>query len=416
MVEKLKTSKRSRYLVLSAIITIFVVSFTAGTVIIIKELIDWTLSTKWNLSTGWPGFFVALMLWGWLMYRFIHGSLRYIESNPPHKGILVFFGKRIKIVLSEGLHFLPLYPIAFDVVLVKMEKNNKDLLEQIVKTPDYADLGFNVSLTWTAGSWIEDQKRQGDLFFAFLNSGGKEGVEKITVDVIQDRLRVWAFSGEEGPANWQEAMGAKDDAIAILIKAVLGDDIPGIPSAIPTSILLRYYNVPRKPPLEYQRRVWGKKTKNGSEWEGLEQELDKLKEQNKTSDLEKAIRERQEIIAKIKQGNGHFISNALGITLHRFTITNVQLKGEVANAVLRRPQEQQEREAEKTEMDHFMERVDELRGKGFSNELAAEITQITLGKVTKTVQEKKGSVSPDILKAFEKSLKEVLEKIFDKND
>jgi len=335
------------------------------------------------------------------MIAFVYYAIREIPADPPHKGILLFLGRRLRKVLHEGWQYLPLCPIIFNAVKVKVTKINQDLEEQIVKTPDLTDLGFKISITWTPGSWTANNEEQADLLFAFLNSGREETVKNILKDIIQDRLRVWAFSGEEGPADWEEAVGAKDEALAILIKAILGDDIPSIPSSIPTNVLLRYFNVPKKKPLIYQKKKWGKQGKEGNEWEGLEKELGDLSREERSA-LEEAVKKRQEIIAKVKQGNGVFVKRSLGITINRFTINEVVLKGKVAEAVEGRVVEKHQREAEKTELQHIRRRTKELIKEGFTREQAVEITQTERGKITKSVDEKKLTISPETLSVVEK--------------
>lgn len=347
--------------------------------------------------SSWIGFF----LWLALMILFIYKSIREIEI--VHVGVLVFMGKRTNKVLPEGWHYLPLYPIVFRVALIKAEKNNKDLPEQQVRTPDYAESGVKIGLTWMAGSLEATKEEQASLLQTFLNSGGREGVERIMVDVVSDRLRMWTFSKEEGPATWQELMGATDETVAVLIRAILGDNINHIPY-LPTDVLLRYYNIPQKPPLEYQKAKWGKIAKNGSEWERLEAELGRLRTAGHLDELESAVRERQRIIKEIKEGNGRCTIKSLGITLNRFTMT-VELKGGVADAATKRAQEVEERAAERTETNHFVELVTGFRRKKFSNAEAAEMAQIALGKfekVKKTKDEKKHeiSVSPELIKAI----------------
>jgi hypothetical protein len=353
-------------------------------------------------------FWIELVVFLIFAVLFIYYSIRIIPADPPHKGVLVFLGRRQNIVLFEGWCFLPFYPIVFDIIKVDVTKNNEDLPEQVVKTPDLADLGFQISLTWAAGSWTENKERQAELLIAFLNSGGKEGVKRIYEDVIRDRLRVWAFSTEEGPSNWQEATGAKDEAIAMLVKAILGDDIPPISSDIPTTVLLRYFSVPRKGPLEYQKEKWGEQTEEGNEWQGLEAELNKMTPEG-LDNLKNAVKERQEIVAKIKRGNGNFVNTNLGITINRFTINNVVLKGRVAEAVESRVREKEEREAEKTEMSGVIARIQELNREGkVPKDLAAEMVQTERGKVVKSINETKFSFSPELIKL----VKGIFESIF----
>lgn len=371
-------------------------------------------------------FWGRLVLWVLFMLVFIYYSIRKVITDPPHKAVLVFLGRRQKKVLSEGWHFFPLYPIIFDFIEIDVTKVNKDLVGLRVKTPDLADLEFDVSITFTPGSWTENKENQAELLkiwddkqvwsletwneyqaellIIFLNSGREEGVITIITDIIQDRLRIWAFSKEEGSATWQEAIGAKDEALAILIKAILGDEIPRIPSSIPTGVLLRYFSDPRKRPLEYQKR-WGKQSEAGSEWEGLEKELQKITEADRIK-IKKSVEQRQEIITKVKQGNGFFVKRSLGITINRFTINKVVLIGKAAEAVEKRVVEDEERKAEETELEHLRARIKELnRESKLSKEQAVEIVQTERGKISKAVNETKISLSPEVIDLGKKLLK-----------
>lgn len=374
-------------------------------VLIVATLICWVINT-------WVGI-GATVVSCWFVLWFFHASIRKIPADPPTKGVLVFLGKRQQVVLDEGWRFLPFYPIIFDVVMVKVVKVNQDLSEQLVRTPDLAEIGVTVSITWTPGvSSSHSVEEQAEVLISFLNSGGEKGVANIIADIIKDRLRTWAFSKEEGPANWQEAVGSKEEAIAILIKAILGDDIPPITSTIPTTILLKYFNSPQQKPFEYERKRWGRKSKTGSEWEGLEKELSILSsdEHNK---LQKQVAERREIIKKVRQGNGVFHKKSLGITINRFTINDIILKGKLAEAAELEVKEKHERNAEIVEIKHILQRVLELRKSlDISAEQALEIVQTERKKITKTISESKLNISPETRAMFEKIVPEIFDKLF----
>ena len=96
----------------------------------------------------------------------------------------------------------------------------------------------------------------------------------------------------------------------------------------------------------------------------------------------------------------------LGITIHLLTINNVALTGSVAEAVQQRVKEIEEREAETTELDHVLKRVGKLNKEGkLPKELAVEMVQTERGKVSKTVNETKLSVSPEIISLLKKFMK-----------
>lgn len=207
---------------------------------------------------------------------------------------------------------MPFYPLIFDAVLVNVTKVNYDLQEQLVRTPDNAEIGVKVSITWTPN------KEDAEQLINFLNSGEHEGVQSILHDVIGNRLREWAFLHGEGPATWEEAVASGDEAVAILLKAILGDDLTKIPSDIPTSVLLKYFSKPRPIPSQYETQKWGR------DWEKLEKELKGLGIDGMAF-LKEKIEHRRELVKKVCQGSGEFIRPDLGIVISRLTIS-IRLK------------------------------------------------------------------------------------------
>ncbi len=398
------------FIVLVTILFILIFSLIAG--FIAKGLCQYVF-TKIKLSGGFfsgVGWIAGLILFFFLTHKlirpFLEDTIREIPADPPHKGVLLFLQERTMEILDEGWRLFPFYQVLFGAIVIDISKNNEDLPPQEVKTPDLANLSFEVSITWSAGGcWDKGKKEQIKLLNNYIMSGKKPGVEKIYRDVIQSRLRAWVFAEDEGPASWQEAIGCRDEVIATLVKAILGDNIPTIPSDIPTNVLLRYFSVPRKGPLEYQKQKWGKQTEQGSNWEGIEAQLKEIVG-SKLEALKKAIKERQDIIRTLREGNGSLVHKKLGITIHLLTINNVILVGPVAEAVQKRAKEKEERIAETTELDHVLEKVKKLSKEGkVPKELAVEMTQTERAKITKTVNESKISLSPELISLLKKFMK-----------
>jgi len=387
------------FVTILTVLLILVVSVFAG------ELCEYVLKAIGlpNWVCFWISLLIETFLFIYLTYRFLKDAIREIPADPPHKAILLFLGKRQDKILDEGWRLLPFYQIIFDVIAIDITKNNEDLPPQEAKTPDNADLNFEVSITWSAGGyWDKEKKKQIKLLNNYIMSEKEPGVKKIYKDIIQSRLRAWVFAEDEGPARWQEAIGCKDEAIATLVKAILGDNIPAIPSDVPTNVLLRYFNVPRKPPLEYQKQKWGKQTEQGNEWEILDAQLEEIGD-SKLEALKKAIKERQNIIRTLREGNGSLVHEKLGITIHLLTINNVALVGPVAEAVQKRAKEKEEAIAEKTEIDHLLNMIKKLSKEcKIPKELAAELVQTERGKITKHVEEKKMSASADLTRVAKK--------------
>jgi len=335
------------------------------------------------LTRDWIGALVG----GVLLAVFFANSLKKIPARPPQVGLLVILGKRTRVVLSEGWHILPFFPIITDAIRIGIQKRNLDMPEQIIRTPDRAQIGVWVGVTWQV------DYNDGESIINFLNSGGEEGVMDIFTDIIEDRLRSWALSMSEGPSNWQEAIAAGDEAIAVLLKAILGDDLRPVPF-FPTPVLLKYYNLPRIPPSKCEAKHWGKK------WEKLEVEMNRVAPVGspERANLEDSIEERQEAIIHAKQGNGSFAKSSLGIIIVRFTLNKMEPKGGLAGKAELQAEEDQERLGEKLELKHVGASAKRLQKQlGVSAEEAVRITQTERGKTPQTIVSHLVRVSPETL-------------------
>jgi hypothetical protein len=160
----------------------------------------------------------ALVCFLILTTLFVKNAVKNIPANPPHKGVLTFLGKRQKVVLNEGWNWVPLYPIIFSFILIKVEKINHNLQLHKVRTPDRAEVSITVSFTWIPGI-----KEISDSYITYLNSGREEGVKKNINSVIEDHIRNWAILNEGGPTTWMEAQATEDGIYEILVRAFLGD-------------------------------------------------------------------------------------------------------------------------------------------------------------------------------------------------
>ena len=101
--------------------------------------------------------------------------------------------------------------------------------------------------------------------------------------------------------------------------------------------------------------------------------------------------EEQIEIRKIRRGNGLAKVRSLGIVINRLNIGTIKVLGRLAEEAELTAREQRQREAEKIEIAHVAERINELKEKtGVSAEVAAEIVQTERGKVRKEIKEYKG--------------------------
>lgn len=188
-------------------------------------------------------------------------------------------------------------------------------------------------------TWIPNE----DYAIEYLNNGGEDGVKTILADMVVQRLREWAIAMDKGPKDWEDALRAQDDATAMLIKAIAGFS--------PTL----FSNI-----------------------------------------------EQEQIIRKVAQGNGVQPIPQLGITLNRLNVKEIKPRGELARAAELLVKEQRERVGEKLEIQHVQNMILELKNiLGITNEQALEIIQTERGKVTKKIQEIKGTVSVETLEKIE---------------
>lgn len=175
-----------------------------------------------------------------------------------------------------------------------------------------------------------------DYAIEYLNHGSEDGIKNILSDMVKERLRERAIGADKGPRNWEELLHAQDEATAMLIR-----EIVGLPSHLSKG-------------------------------------------------------EHDELIQKIRAGNGIQPIPQMGITLNRLNITEIKPRGELAQAAERFVKEQQDMKG----VTYVLGQADEIMKKvGCSYTQAIELLQTERGKVAKKIQEIKGSVSDDIMKA-----------------
>lgn len=317
---------------------------------------------------------------------FLQG-LRRIPAEPPQVALATFLGGRIQIVKKEGWRFFFIYPYLFGYIPIEVTKVNmtpeKDLDVQRVRTPDLAEIDIPISVTWTP------DKESAKALIEFVNSGKEAGVKTILEGIIKEKLRQWALSTEEGPSNFREAIGAQEEVVAVLLKAIVGDKLSPIESGnVSTTALLKYFSKPQKQPNMIEKGVYG------DNWEEIDDYLKNLEPEDRQK-LEGQVNDRANAIRGIRQGNGKIGHPSLGIVINRLNIGEIKLFGKVAEAAELKVKEEQEREAEKVEMEHIQSRVKIFVDTGFSPEKALEIVQTERGKVVKTISEKQLNISPE---------------------
>ena len=274
-------------------------------------------------------------------------GLRKIPADPPHKAVVTRLGKRINKVKREGWRFFFFFPYLYGYILVKVTKINHDLPPQLVRTPDMAELEIPVSLTWTPVDikLPDDHGEPVSGLINYLNAGGEKGVKEILDDIVRERLREWAMSKIEGPQTWEEALNAREEAISILIKSIVGESLGPIDTDIPTAILLRFYNLQSKTFRE--KRVQAER--DTADWNMLRDYLDSLSLEERET-LTEQVDTRKRIIVKMRQGNGGQLLPQLGIRLDRLNIDEIKPKGKLAESAEKMVTEQREMEGDKVKI------------------------------------------------------------------
>jgi len=320
--------------------------------------------------------------------------IKKIPAEPPHVALVTILGRRIRWLKKEGFRIFWGYPLVMNFILIKVEKVNQDLPTQTVRTPDLAPLEIPISVTWTPAWRVkhvdkitgkETERESPEYLIEYLNSGGEEGIKTILEDIIREKLREWAMSTIEGPQNYTDCMAAGEEAVAVLLKAILGDELERIPSEIPTILLLKYF--PDENDYKFSKKEKEDWYKENS-WKAIYDKYPPEKEK----EIEKAIKRRKEEVRKVRQGDGWFLHPSLGIILNRLNVGEIKPLGgsRLEKAMELKVTENEEREGERVELSHVAERIKELMKLGFSKEQAQEIVQTERGKVGKQIFEYKG--------------------------
>ena len=392
------------------------------------------------LSLVWPpsittGLLISLIFLA--VGAIILQGLKNIPANPPHRAIITRLGKRTTKVKKEGWRLFIFYPYLYGYILVNMTKVNFDLPPQIVRTPDMGELEIPISLTWTPLDAVVEScescepgpKVNG--LVNYLNSGGENGVKEILSDIVRERLREWAMSKVEGPKTWEQALGAREEAVDVLMKSIARGSIDSLNSDIPTSILLRFFNFSRNE-FTYKGKTVDEESKNaetpapdadGEEKNGEADEqrdwalLKKLYQPlsvEKRTELKKAVVDRKKKIAKLRQGNGGIQLPQLGIRLDRLNIDEIKAKGKLAESAEKMVMEKRDAKGDKIRIDNISARIKELEKLGFGPEQALEIVQTERGKVTKSISETKFNLSAETRAMIEKIAPEIINGILAK--
>ena len=330
---------------------------------------------------GWPFLGITCIL---LLALFLYQGMREIPASPPHVALYTLFGRRIAWVAEEGWGFFPLQPFLVGFIPIRGERMNQDLGPEIFKTPDLADLKIRVALTWTP-----DWKSPKNLI-AFVTNGGEEGVRRILDDVVPERIREWITSKFEGPLAFRDAMTAQEEAVWVLLKAIVGETLhPEIPPAIPSPVLLKLL-------------FWGENRLSSEEkekwlpvWQGLSEK--------EKAEIRHAMEERRKVVSDVREGNGGVVVPHLGIRLNRLNLSEIVPQGPIVVAAEKIATEQEEAKAETVEAEFLAKRANILsKDTGIPMNDAIAALQVERGKATKEIREHRLDLSPSAADALEK--------------
>jgi regulator of protease activity HflC (stomatin/prohibitin superfamily) len=170
-------------------------------------------------SSGLIGLFLSLFsLWGLSLIGlagiFLVLFLKKIPATPPHVGLVIIWGERKPKIKKEGWRLVaPFFPFMYDVIFVNVEKKNRDFQPKNVRTKRQAELEMRISLTWAP------DKEDGKNLLEYINVGGKEGVENVLDDIVEQECREFAIDEE-----WEECLRASEVIIKRLIKEITGEE------------------------------------------------------------------------------------------------------------------------------------------------------------------------------------------------
>lgn len=333
-------------------------------------------------------------------------GLRRIPADPPHVAVVTFLGRPLYWrVKKPGWRLFLGYPYLFGFILVNVQKINFDLPVQKVITPDRVQSKVPVSITFSPNP-------DNDNLEEYIRSGREVGVKEILADIVQAALRTWAKAKDEGPGTWEDLIGSRDEAVALLLSAVIGTPLTemcGFPAAantVPPTIWWKFLRKPKAfAPTEPEVATWD------PDWSKVGVEYDGLSNENKQL-LDEAIVSMNGKIRDSRVGNGKFAKPELGIMLNRLNIGEIEPAGKLLEKMQLQAEEEQEREGQKVQITHIRDRITELTKHNFAPpdqppayltpEAATELVQLTVELATKTISESKLNLSPETRAMIEK--------------
>ena len=305
-------------------------------------------------------------------------GLRKIPADPPSIAAVTLLGERTGGFKKEGWRFFLFYPVLYGYIEIDVSKKNPDFKSQTVMTPDNAQIEIPVSVTYTPDR---------DNINNYINAKKENGVNDILEDIVSQKLREWAIATDEGPQTWEEAMAAREEAVWLLSKAILGEELPttlkteGVQSEIPSIIWYQYFYSHPKRRKNEKNEDWDRRK---TEWDEWKNKIDTGLDQSQLNFVKTQIETRKKEIDSIRRGNGSKPIKHLGIILNRLNLGEFKRTGKVAEAAELKVKEGLERDAEEVETNHVIQQINKIKKEtGLSTEEAMKLFQSERNKLSR---------------------------------
>lgn len=350
-----------------------------------------------------------------------------LPNDPPEKALMTWLGKPIinevndrgeiigepLLLEGPGLMFLipfwnGYWPFLHGYISIPMtEKSGSGTV--VARTPDYVEVQFPFTFEIRA-------RNEANSAVELIRSGGIEEAIKQTEAMLNQRIREWIRSKDEGPGLWEEAETAKFDVYVLVLERFAmetGELWPGPDGSpvVPNYLLVKYFRRPRSLPTATEKK------KCGTKWEIFEAAFGALSDEERTR-IENEAHRIENRIKELMQGRGKLEIPGVGMDLVRFNVGNVKETGKMAEIAARVAEEKKQQAALVVRTRGVTARAKTIKHErpGISDERALEEAKVIDGIVTKTVTEKQIGITAGTVDAIAKGVGEVLGKISGRRD
>ncbi len=329
----------------------------------------------------------------------IHDFLE-TPADPKHVSQFTFFGFRVRgCQKKEGFGYWPgrnwlTKPILQDARGVDFDlggegEDGEKIGKPVpVQTPDNVRSEMDVAVTYSPYDPVNYRDNGGS---PLGREAKMDGIKDMIRDMIQDRIWKWAGSAREGPQTWKELRRCKTRALNTIVRYLVGyGELPKIDSAIPTELLLEYFDFPEggvPPPVPEE---WQNRPDVGLNWSALEAVL--AAEPAGREEIGRQVRARRALLDALSRGEAEIKIVSLGIILERLSIKDIRQPDDLMEAARRPAIEREEREAETIELQHLRDRMNELQrpvsegGAGMDPEQSRRTVLVDLKKATEEIK------------------------------